>query len=104
MSILAQIINRKTKRNAKKTFNPNKLPSTTAVYARFGITLKASSWNMVKCPFHDDKHASLSINGTHGGYICHACGAKGNLIGFYMQMTNSDFKTAITALGACDDN
>lgn len=105
ISVLAQIINRPSsrKKSAKKQFNPNKLPKPTAIYARFGITLKASGWNMAKCPFHDDKHASLSINATHGGYVCHACGAKGNLIGFYMAMTNSDFKTAMTTLGAYDE-
>ncbi|MDO4896294.1 MAG: CHC2 zinc finger domain-containing protein [Moraxella sp.] len=45
----------------------------------------------------------MSINGTHGGYICHACHAKGNMIGFYMRMTNSDYKTAMIQLGAYDE-
>lgn len=100
MNALVQTL-RQAKR--KRTYNPKKLPTPTALYARFGITLKTSNWNMAKCPFHDDKHASLSVNAKHGGYICHACGAKGNMIGFYMAMTNSDFKTAFTDLGAYDE-
>lgn len=76
----------------------NNLPSPSAFYARFGITLKRSGWQMVRCPFHDDTHASLSINGTHGGFICHACGVKGSMIGFYMRSYGVDFKTAIQAL------
>ena len=104
-NILAQILNRPKNRKSKgkKQFNPNKLPKPQAFYARFSIAIKVAGWNMAKCPFHDDKHASLSVNGSHGGYVCHACGAKGSLIGFYMQMTNSDFKTAMTDLGAYDE-
>jgi hypothetical protein len=104
-SVLAEILNRpkNQKFKGKKQFNPNKLPKPQAFYARFSIAIKVAGWNMAKCPFHDDKHASLSVNGSHGGYVCHACGAKGSLIGFYMQMTNSDFKTAMTDLGAYDE-
>ena len=104
-NVLAEILNRpkKQKFKGKKQFNPNKLPKPQAFYARFNIAIKVAGWNMAKCPFHDDKHASLSVNGSHGGYVCHACGAKGSLIGFYMQMTNSDFKTAMTDLGAYDE-
>ena len=104
-SVLAQILNRPKNRKfkGKKQFNPNKLPKPQALYARFSIAIKVAGWNMAKCPFHDDKHASLSVNGSHGGYVCHACGAKGSLIGFYMAMTNKDFKTAMTDLGAYDE-
>lgn len=98
MSILAKILTQ-----SSRTYNPNRLPTPHALYGRFGIDLRGNGWNMVRCPFHDDKHASMSINGTHGGYICHACHAKGNMIGFYMRMTNSDYKTAMIQLGAYDE-
>lgn len=74
------------------------LPSPSAFYARFGIAIKCDGWQMVRCPFHDDTHASLSVNGTHGGFICHACGVKGSMIGFYMRWHGVDFKTAIQAI------
>lgn len=102
MRILAQLLNKPNK-SFKKQFNPKKLPPPAQIYAQFGITLKGSGWQTVKCPFHDDTHASLSVNGTHGGYICHACHAKGNLIGFYMRISCSDYKTAMIALGAYDE-
>lgn len=34
---------------------------------------------LVRCPFHDDRHASLSINLESGFWICFACGERGGL-------------------------
>lgn len=96
MAILTQILNQ----SKPKRFNKNKLPPPAPIYAQFGIALKGSGWQTVKCPFHDDRHASLSVNATHGGFCCHACHAKGDLMGFYMRMTGKDFKTAMVDLGA----
>ena len=96
--------NNAAKPNYKRTFNPNLLPTPIDLYARFGFKLKGNGWSMHKCPFHDDKHASLSINATHGGFICHACHSKGNLIGFYMQMTNTNYQTAMIELGAYNEH
>ena len=43
------------------------------------LTLKGSPPNFsAKCPFHDDRHESLSVNAHTGQWQCHACGAKGN--------------------------
>jgi DNA primase len=36
--------------------------------------------NMLRCPFHDDKTASLQVNFAKNYYKCHACGAKGDQI------------------------
>jgi DNA primase len=36
--------------------------------------------NMLRCPFHDDKTASLQVNLAKNYYKCHACGAKGDQI------------------------
>lgn len=93
MSILTQILNKPSKRQ----YEPIQL-NPTAFYGRYGIVIKHANWQMAKCPFHDDTHASMGVNGTHGGFICHACGAKGNMIGFYMQYHNTDFKGAMRAL------
>ena len=34
---------------------------------------------MVKCPFHGDEHASMSIDLDRGLYVCFGCGEKGGL-------------------------
>ena len=85
---------------AKKQINKSLLPTPTAFYQRYGITLKSGrAWQMAKCIFHDDKHASMGINTQHGGFYCHACGEKGDMIKFYMRQMNVDFKTACVELG-----
>ncbi len=72
--------------------NKSRLPSTSDFYLQFDINIKGSrGWQMVKCPFHDDKHASMGVNREHGGFKCHACGASGDTIGFYMQWYGANF-------------
>ena len=51
------------------------------------------------CPFHDDRRPnSFRINAQHGGDICHACGAKGDIIAFVMEHKAQDFKSALSWL------
>ena len=49
-------------------------------FKRYVKDLRHSNNNQYvgRCPFHDDKKASLSINMDRGVYNCHGCGAKGN--------------------------
>jgi DNA primase len=49
----------------------------SAVLAHYGLKPKN---NMLLCPFHDDKTASLQVNLEKHFYKCHACGAKGDQI------------------------
>jgi DNA primase len=42
--------------------------------------LKPNKNNMVNCPFHDDKTASMQVNLEKNFYKCHACGKKGDQI------------------------
>ncbi|MBI3589829.1 MAG: hypothetical protein HY094_00425 [Candidatus Melainabacteria bacterium] len=54
--------------------------------------------NLVNCPFHDDKHPSMSIKTTPGNkgiFYCHACSAGGRFIDFYQKKHNVDFKTTL---------
>lgn len=79
--------------------NKSRLAEPSTFYSQFDIALKAGSgWQMVKCPFHDDTHASMSVNRKHGGYKCHACGAGGDRIGFYMQWHSVSFIDACRSL------
>lgn len=49
----------------------------------------------VTCPFHHDKHPSLSVNIDNGYFKCFACGEKGDIFTFYQKIRNVDFKTAL---------
>ena len=85
--------------NKRGAVNKSRLAEPSTFYIQFDIILKGGSgWQMVKCPFHDDTHASMGVNREHGGYKCHACGAGGDRIGFYMQWYSVSFIDACRAL------
>ena len=81
------------------TVNKSRLVEPCTFYNQFGITIKVGSgWQLVKCPFHDDTHASMGVNREHGGFKCHACGASGDRIRFYMQWHSVSFIDACRAM------
>lgn len=94
-----QVIRQPKSSNKRGAMNKSRLADPSTFYSQFDITLKGGSgWQMVKCPFHNDTHASMSVNREHGGYKCHACGAGGDRIGFYMQWHSTSFIEACKAL------
>ena len=46
------------------------------------------------CPFHDDRHPSLTFNTSTNRYRCYVCGAHGNCITLVMQLQNIPFVEA----------
>lgn len=48
-----------------------------------------------KCPFHDDRSPSMSVNPQLGIYKCFACGAGGDVFKFLMEHEKIDFKAAV---------
>ena len=46
------------------------------------------------CPYHPDKHASLSFYTKRNTFRCFACGAHGNTISLAMEILNKNFKEA----------
>ena len=46
------------------------------------------------CPFHNDRHPSLSFSVKKNMYRCFVCGAKGGTIDLVMKYLNKDFKEA----------
>ena len=83
----------------RSTVNKSRLPNPSDFYSRFDIVIRGGiGWQMVKCPFHEDTHASMGVNCEHGGYKCHACGACGDCIGFYMQWHSTTLIEACQAL------
>lgn len=61
---------------------------------------QGNGWAQGRCPFHEDRNASLSVNLAHprGGWKCFAgCGA-GDLVSFHMRRTGLTFKDAAREL------
>ena len=52
----------------------------------------------IKCPFHEDRTASLKIYTKNNRFVCFGCGASGKPINFVMRYQNCDFKEAINFL------
>ena len=48
----------------------------------------------VRCLFHDDRHASMSVHVDRGVFNCHACHASGGILDFEMKFSNCDATTA----------
>ena len=63
------------------------------------VALKKSGRNYTaRCPFHDEKTPSFSVNPEKQFYYCFGCGAGGNAIGFVMDYENVDFPQAVETL------
>lgn len=69
-------------------------------YSRYFSSMKPTGKNkmVVKCPFHDDIHASMWFNTENGCWKCEACGESGNAQTFLEKKEGLDPKAAYTAL------
>lgn len=57
------------------------------------------SWQ-IRCPFHDDRTPSLSIDPDEGLWFCHACAFGGDAISLVMRLRHVDFAAAVRELAA----
>lgn len=65
------------------------------------VKLRKTGRNYVaRCPFHDEKTPSFSVNGEKQFYYCFGCGASGNAIGFIMDFDRVDFPQAVESLAS----
>ena len=63
------------------------------------VVLKKSGahyWGV--CPFHDDKHPSMSVSPSKGIYKCFSCGAGGDALNFLVRIQNRPYKEVIVEL------
>ena len=60
---------------------------------------KAGARYTGRCPFHDERTPSFSVNAVDKLYYCFGCGAKGDLITFVRETEGLDFAGAIEWLG-----
>jgi DNA primase len=63
------------------------------------VKLKKTGKNYsARCPFHDEKTPSFSVNPDKQFYYCFGCGAGGNALGFLMEYENLEFPRAVENL------
>ena len=90
-------------RTRKRGFDRNRLPTVTDYYRPIlgELRFNASGWAQMRCVFHEDRHASLSIHRERGAFRCFACDTRGgDVLAFEMLRSVTDFKHAARALGA----
>lgn len=70
-----------------------------ALFESFGVKLeKKGSSYMGRCPFHDDRNPSLSVNREKGVYNCFGCGEGGDAIELVRKIKGLGFRDALSYL------
>jgi hypothetical protein len=57
-----------------------------------------AGWAQARCPFHEDRAASLSVNLVHGGWRCFAGCGQGDMVSFHERLTGMGFRDAVAEL------
>jgi DNA primase len=72
-------------------------PDITTILEYYGARVPTrSGWAKLKCPFHDDSHASAAVNLKENIFKCHGCQYKGDAYAIIMQKEGVNFREAIT--------
>jgi DNA primase len=67
------------------------------VQARTPLRRQGARW-IGRCPFHDERTPSFSVNAAEKLFYCFGCGKGGDLIGFVRESEALDFAAAVEAL------
>ncbi|MHB8447381.1 MAG: CHC2 zinc finger domain-containing protein [Rudaea sp.] len=81
----------------------DRLPDPASYYRQHVENLgkaNATGWAQGRCPFHNDRNASLSVHvaDARGGWRCFASCGGGDLVGFHMRITGKPFADAVRDL------
>jgi DNA primase len=70
-----------------------------ALFGEFGVELKQKGKNFTgRCPWHEDKTPSLSVDREKGLYNCFGCGESGDVVTLVEKMKRLSFKEALKFL------
>ena len=71
------------------------LPDIVEVLKYYGANINRASGQVnIKCPFHNDSHASASFNTRQNIFNCFACGMQGNSIQIIAKQERCDIREA----------
>ena len=71
------------------------LPDIVSVLKHYGADITRTGRQVnVKCPFHNDSHASASFNTKDNIFNCFACGMQGNSIQIIAKQERCDIREA----------
>jgi len=72
-----------------------RIKASISVHDFVGQYVELSPTGQGLCPFHDDQHASFSVNIEENYWHCFAGCGGGSVIDFYMRWQNCDFSDAV---------
>ena len=71
-------------------------PDIAVILEHYGARVpERRGWFSMKCPFHDDSHASASATRDDNAFCCFACQYKGDGYAIIMQKEGVEFREAI---------
>lgn len=71
-------------------------PDIAVILEYYGARVpERRGWFGMKCPFHDDSHASASATRDDNAFCCFACQMKGDGYAIIMQKEGVEFREAI---------
>jgi DNA primase len=71
-----------------------------AIVSRYVSVRKAGKNFVALCPFHPDKHPSMTVSAEKNLFHCFACGAGGDIFKFLMKIENLSFPEAVEKIAA----
>ncbi len=71
----------------------------SSVVGRYVTLSRKGKRSVGLCPFHDDRHPSLTVDTARQTFVCYACGARGDVVAFVQQVEGCSFSEAIEKLG-----
>lgn len=71
-----------------------------AVFDHYGLPTPRYGEHPMKCPVHDDRVASASVNRAKGLWHCHACGAGGDAVSLVAGRESMDYPEARATLSS----
>lgn len=72
-------------------------PDITTILEYYGAQVPTrAGWAKMKCPFHNDSHASAAVNLRDNIFKCHGCQYKGDAYSIIMQKEGVGFREAVT--------
>ena len=76
-------------------YSDNDLPDIVMVLEHYGAVVRRTTGQVnIKCPFHDDSHASASFNTRENIFNCFACGMQGNSLQIIAKQERVDIREA----------
>jgi DNA primase len=76
-------------------YSVDDLPDIVSVLKHYGANISRTTGQVnVKCPFHNDSHASASFNTRDNIFNCFACGVNGNSIQIIAKREGVDIREA----------